>query len=304
MGRVINNETQTDFVDLNCGCPIDPVTSKGLGSSLMRKPQRLLDIVSAMMKVFDRSVTVKLRTGWNDPIAHKIIPQLQARNASSGGKIAAIMIHGRNRQQRYTKEADWGYIYEAAKAQDPSLPLIPVIGNGDILTYDDWKSHQTMVRDSLDSEQQGLCSCAMIARGAIIKPWLPQEIKEHRTIDISSSERFEMLRKFCSFGFEHWGSDHKGVETTRRFLMEWLSYLCKYVPSDMLLSPQKMQQRPPLFRGRDEMEQLMGSCRADDWVKISEMLLGPVPPDFKFEAKHKSSNAAYSSEHDNDYARG
>ena len=300
MGKVINFETQTDFVDLNCGCPIDPVTSKGLGSSLMRKPQRLLDIVSAMTKAFDRSVTVKVRTGWSEPVAHKIIPQLQARNTS--GRIAAIMIHGRNRQQRYTKEANWDYIYEAAKAQDPSLPLIPVIGNGDILTYDDWRSHQTMVRDSLDSDQQGLCSCAMIARGAIIKPWLPQELKEHRTIDISSSERFEMLKRFCNYGFEHWGSDNKGVETTRRFLMEWLSYLCKYVPAAMLLSSQKMQQRPPHFRGRDELEQLMASSRAEDWIKISEMLLGNVPPDFKFEAKHKSSNGAYSSEHDN--ARG
>jgi tRNA-dihydrouridine synthase 3 len=57
-----------------------------------------------------------------------------------------MKIHGRSRLQRYTKSANWNYIHEVAKSQDVTKPVIPIIGNGDILTYEDWKAHQHMVR--------------------------------------------------------------------------------------------------------------------------------------------------------------
>ncbi|XP_042650967.1 tRNA-dihydrouridine(47) synthase [NAD(P)(+)]-like isoform X2 [Tyto alba] len=185
-------------------------------------------------------------------------------------------LHGRSREQRYTKGADWDYIAECAKIANP----MPLFGNGDILSYED--ANRAM--------QMGV-SGVMIARGALIKPWLFTEIKEQRHWDISSSERFDILKDFTNYGLEHWGSDTQGVEKTRKFLLEWLSFLCRYIPVGLLEHlPQKINERPPYYMGRDYLETLMASQNVDDWIKISELLLGPVPTSFTFLPKHKANS--------------
>lgn len=290
VARILNNEVNVDFVDLNCGCPIDVVCGYGCGSSLLNKPPKLCEIVSSMTKNLSCPVTVKIRTGWDEktPMAHKLIPMLQK---VAKGRVAAIMIHGRSRSQRYSKTANWDYILEACRSQNKELPTIPIIGNGDILTYEDWQSHRMKMQESMDDpETLGLCSCAMIGRGAIIKPWLPLEIKENRHYDISASERLDILKRFCNYGLEHWGSDTQGVNTTRRFLLEWLSFLHRYTPIGICDRAQKMNQRPPEYFGRCDLETLMASSNSVDWVRISEMLLGPVPDSFAFAPKHKSNS--------------
>uniref|UniRef100_A0A8D0ETM5 tRNA-dihydrouridine(47) synthase [NAD(P)(+)] n=1 Tax=Strix occidentalis caurina TaxID=311401 RepID=A0A8D0ETM5_STROC len=163
-------------------------------------------------------------------------------------------LHGRSREQRYTRGADWDYIAECAKIASP----MPLFGNGDILSYED--ANRAM--------QMGV-SGIMIARGALIKPWLFTEIKEQRHWDISSSERFDILKDFTNYGLEHWGSDTQGVEKTRKFLLEWLSFLCRYIPVGLLEHlPQKINERPPYYMGRDYLETLMASQNVDDWIKI------------------------------------
>ena len=107
--------------------------------------------------------------------------------------------------------------------------------------------------------------------------------------DISAGERLEVIKRFCWHGLEHWGSDEQGVDRTRRFLLAWLSFLCRYVPYGLLDRPQRINQRPFAYVGRSDLETLLGSPKPQDWIKISEMFLGPVPEGYTFIPKHKSN---------------
>ncbi|KAM8986705.1 tRNA-dihydrouridine(47) synthase [NAD(P)(+)]-like isoform 1-T2 [Ara ararauna] len=270
--ELLNQTIEVDFVDVNVGCPIDLVYKKGGGCALMTRSNKFEQIVRGMNSVLDVPLTVKIRTGVQEKmnVAHKLIPRLREWGA------AMVTLHGRSREQRYTRSADWDYIAECAQVASP----MPLFGNGDILSYED--ANRAM--------QMGV-SGIMIARGALIKPWLFTEIKEQRHWDISSSERFELLRDFTNYGLEHWGSDTQGVEKTRKFLLEWLSFLCRYIPVGLLeFLPQKINERPPYYMGRDYLETLMASQNVDDWIRISELLLGPVPPSFTFLPKHKANS--------------
>ncbi|KAJ7061223.1 CCCH-type Zn finger-containing protein [Mycena amicta] len=130
----------------------------------------------------------------------------------------------------------------------------------------------------------------MVARGALIKPWIFTEIKERREWDISSRERLEGIRKYAEYGLSHFGTDTAGVNATRRYLCESLSFQYRYVPLGILERlPVKLNERPPAFRGRDELETLLASGDSRDSVRISEMFLGPVPETWGFTPKHKSN---------------
>lgn len=266
-----------DFVDLNMGCPIDLVFKKGMGSGLMNKTGRLKQIVAGMRAVLpNKPLTVKMRIGIDDgkPLAQKIIPIL------SDLGVDAITIHGRTRQQRYTRAADWNYISSLVDLNRQLPGPLSIIGNGDILSFKDYELAKESGVDTV-----------MIARGALMKPWIFTEIKERRYWDIRSSERLDILHKYTRYGLEHFGSDVAGVEKTRRFLLEWMSFLCRYVPVGILERlPPRINDRPPAFVGRDDLETLMASPLASDWIRISEMFLGPVPQDYHFIPKHKSNS--------------
>ncbi|ERL91517.1 hypothetical protein D910_08847 [Dendroctonus ponderosae] len=288
-GQMLEKECDIDFIDLNLGCPIDWVFKRGggkhqnsvliecesiLGSGLLIRPKILESCVRNLSTILSIPMTVKARTGAykDENVTHKLAPQLKEWGASM------ITIHGRSREQRYTKSADWEYIRQVAINANP----VPVFGSGDVLTYDDYK---------IARETAPEVSGVMLARGALIKPWIFTEIKEARLWDISSKERFDIVKKYVDYGLEHWGSDSRGVENTRKFLLEWLSFLYRYVPVGLLeRPPQKINDRPPFYRGRDDLETLMASPAASDWIKLSEMLLGKVPDGFKFIPKHKANS--------------
>lgn len=274
--QLLKENADVDFVDLNLGCPIDLIFKQGGGSALLRRENVLEQIITTCSRVLgDKPFTVKTRMGiyMNKPVAKDLLPKFEKWGAS------AVTLHGRSREQRYTKSANWQYIDESGAL----LKEIPLIGNGDILSYEDYVNVKKNYKN---------VSSVMLGRGPLLKPWLFKEIKEGKAYDISSQERFELLQKFVTYGLEHWGSDNQGVETTRKFLLEWLSFLHRYVPYGILQNPpQKINQRPETtpYLCRDEMETLLSSSKSSDWIKISEMLLGKVPEHFDFLPKHRAN---------------
>merc|ERR1712226_84201 len=127
--ELLNKECDVDFIDINMGCPIDLVYKKGEGSALMRRLNKLEMIVKGMVEVSDVPITIKVRTGVteNKINAHEIVPLLKEWG------VDMITLHGRTREQRYTKVADWEYINKCAELCSP----VPLFGNGDILSFEE-----------------------------------------------------------------------------------------------------------------------------------------------------------------------
>ncbi|KAJ2557903.1 tRNA-dihydrouridine(47) synthase [NAD(P)(+)]-like protein [Coemansia sp. RSA 1933] len=272
--ELVSAECTVDFIDLNMGCPIDMAFNGGGGSALLASPRKIERMVRTMRHVIDCDLTVKFRTGVksSDNVAHALVPGF----ARWGAAVATL--HGRSRQQRYTKLADWEYIAQCHKLAPPSMAFF---GGGDVMSWEDYW-------DRMDRE---LCDGIMVGRGALIKPWIFTEIAERRVWDISASERLDMLKKFGHYGMEHWGTDTMGIDNVRRYLLEWQSFLHRYIPAGLLeVLPQKMNQRPPAYYGRSDLETLLASHKVSDWIKISEMILGPASEGFTFVPKHKSNS--------------
>lgn len=278
-------------IDLNCGCPIDLVYRQGAGSALLDSPGKLEKILRGMNAVSNEiPITVKIRMGTRDnhPTADRLVQRLvvggdESRDLSEGpAGVAAITLHGRSRQQRYTRSADWEYISECAaivnrlkdkqaevtdtvrQADDRDLTAsnngnVYFCGNGDCYSHIDY--YNALENSKVDS--------VMVARGALVKPWIFEEIASQQYLDKSATERLTYIEQFARFGLENWGSDEIGVGITRRFLLEWLSFSCRYVPIGLLEHlPPRLSDRPPAYRGRNELETLLSSPNYKDWIKI------------------------------------
>jgi tRNA-dihydrouridine synthase 3 len=198
-----------DFIDVNCGCPIDEVTRRGFGASLLRRTSRIAAIVEAMAKSVPVPVTLKLRLGWESekPTFLKV-----AKAAEEAG-AAAVTLHGRSRAQRYRRPADW----EAVRALVTELK-IPVIGNGDILTW----------RDAKRRLDETGCASVMVGRWALAKPWIFREYAEERDIEPGPEERLAVVRRYVELCRELFRDDERGRARTRRFLVFHQDFFRRY----------------------------------------------------------------------------
>lgn len=204
-------ERGAKWVDLNCGCPIDDTVKRGMGARLMDRTRTLVDIVAAMVQAVDVPVTAKLRLGFrkNKVRSDRVAGELEGVGAS------AVILHGRSREQRYSRSADWDAV--GRLVQDTGLT---VIGNGDILTWYE-------ARDRLaQSGAHGL----MLARGALIKPWLFQEIREGRELCLTAEQRVPIYHRLATYFREYFGEDELGHRRTMLFLPWHFGFFARYRP--------------------------------------------------------------------------
>ncbi len=148
-------------IDVNCGCPSNTVTGRGAGSSLLKSPDTLHEIASAVVNAVSIPVTLKMRSGYEDTTLFQ--ENVMAAQASG---VRYITLHPRTKVDGYGPPANWELI---AKAK--TWLKIPLVGNGDILT----------VNDALQMLKQTGCDSLMIGRGSIVNPFIFQEIRAHFT---------------------------------------------------------------------------------------------------------------------------
>jgi tRNA-dihydrouridine synthase 3 len=242
-----------DFVDMNFGCPIDYFTRKGLGAALGRHPARIRRIVEAMKGAVTRiPVTAKIRLGWNDAARNYLD---QARAAVDGG-ADALFVHGRTRNARYRSAADWDTIGEIAAA----VP-IPVIGNGDLLF-----PHEVSA-----ARQRSGCAAVMVARAALIKPWIFREARAGYQ-DISAAQRLEIYRRYAQLAREHWGTDAHGLSRVNTFITWHLDFWCRYRPRAMDGTYPAMQRRESAAAARSPLEALLTRSDAQAVAYLADRL--------------------------------
>lgn len=153
-------EVEPDFIDINWGCPVKKVVSKGAGAAILQDIPKMIKLTRSVVRQVSLPVTVKTRIGWDTNNIQ--IVEIAERLQDIG--IQAITIHGRTRAQQYGGKADWTWI--AKVKNNPSLH-IPVIGNGDIASG----------QQAIELQKESGVDALMIGRAAMGNPWIFAEIK-------------------------------------------------------------------------------------------------------------------------------
>ena len=200
----IVEEAHPDVIDLNFGCPVKKVASKGAGAGMLQNIPLLLEITREVVKAVKVPVTVKTRLGWNHD--QLIITTLAEQLQDCG--IQALTIHGRTRSQMYTGEADWTLIGEVK--HNPRI-TIPIIGNGDITSPE--KACEAFSRYGVDA--------IMVGRATFGCPWIFKEIRDaldgNNEQPLTTDEKLDILEELLRINVERI-DEQRGILHTRRHL--------------------------------------------------------------------------------------
>lgn len=222
----IVEKSNPDVIDINFGCPVKKVVSKGAGAGILKDICLMEKLTAEMVKRTNLPITVKTRLGWD----HDSIKIVEVAERLQDVGCKAIAIHGRTRAQMYKGHADWKPI--AAVKNNPRMH-IPVFGNGDI----DTPEKAALMRDSYGLDG------AMIGRASIGNPWFFKQVKhffntgEHLG-PISLEARVEAARRHLQMAID-WKGEILGVFETRRHYTNYFKgiphfkdYRMKMVTSD------------------------------------------------------------------------
>jgi len=222
----IVEKSNPDIIDINFGCPVKKVVSKGAGAGILKDICLMEKLTAEMVKRTNLPVTVKTRLGWD----HDSIKIVEVAERLQDVGIKAIAIHGRTRAQMYKGNADWKPI--AAVKNNPRMH-IPVFGNGDVNSPE----RAVEMRD-----EYGLDG-AMIGRASIGNPWFFKQVKHYFNTGehlptISLQERVEAARRHLNMSID-WKGEKLGVFETRRHYTNYFKgipnfkeYRMKMVTSD------------------------------------------------------------------------
>jgi len=238
----IGEQGSPDVIDLNFGCPVKKVASKGAGSGMLRNIPLMLDITREVVKAVKTPVTVKTRLGWDSE--NLVITTLAEQLQDCG--IEALTIHGRTRAQMYTGNADWSLIKEV---KDNPRIHIPIIGNGDITTAEEAK---------MAFEQYGV-DAVMVGRATFGRPWVFKEMNELiQGIDGTSTaltidDKIDILKEQLEINVEKI-DEYRGILHTRRHLAS--SPIFKGIPDFK-------QTRIAMLRANtvEELNSILEDCR-------------------------------------------
>jgi nifR3 family TIM-barrel protein len=199
----IVEQSEPDFIDINFGCPVKKVVSKGAGAGILKDIPLMEKITREIVRHTRLPVTVKTRLGWDDESIY--ILDVAERLQDAG--VKALAIHGRTRSQMYKGSAAWEPI---AKVKNNSRMFIPVFGNGDV----DSPEKALLMRD-----KYGLDG-AMIGRASIGNPWFFNQVKHFfKTMSHleppTLEERVEVARKHLERAIA-WNGIQAGLLETRR----------------------------------------------------------------------------------------
>jgi len=213
----IVEKSNPDIIDINFGCPVKKVVSKGAGAGILKNLDLMESLTKEMVKRTHLPITVKTRLGWDED-SIKIV-EVAERLQDVGCK--AISIHGRTRAQMYKGEANWA---EIEKVKNNSRMHIPIFGNGDINTPE---------RAMLIRDKYGLDG-AMIGRASIGNPWFFNQVKhffktgEHLPT-VSITERVSAARKHLEMSID-WKGERLGVFETRRHYTNYFKGIQDFKP--------------------------------------------------------------------------
>ncbi|WP_434084392.1 tRNA dihydrouridine synthase DusB [Larsenimonas rhizosphaerae] len=205
-----NADLGAQIIDINMGCPAKKVCNKAAGSALMRDEALVYDILHAVVSAVSIPVTLKMRTGWCEDSRNAV---RIARMAEDAG-IAALAVHGRTREQRYTGEAEYDTIRQVKQSV-----AIPVFANGDIDSPD--KAARVLELTGADA--------VMIGRPAQGNPWIFRDIVhflatgEH-SAPPSNTERRQVIHDHLGALLDFYG-EHMGVRIARKHLGWYLDGL-------------------------------------------------------------------------------
>ena len=199
----IVEKTNPDIIDINFGCPVKKVVSKGAGAGILKDIPLMVKLTKEIVKRTKLPVTIKTRLGWD----HKSIKIIEVAERLQDVGISAISIHGRTRAQMYKGEADWRPI---AKVKENPRMLIPVFGNGDLTSPERVKEMKEIY--GLDG--------AMIGRASIGNPWFFDQVKhflknnKHKCLP-NLNQRVETARRHLQMAIL-WKGEVLGLLETRR----------------------------------------------------------------------------------------